>query len=295
MSAGKKAILASAAFWLISAQLITASIYQGQEEQRNRALILKNAGACCERLSKAALDYVCLEEILEKVDNSRDVTTTSTRPSRFGPGWPSAQAPGYSGRGFEERKFLYDYQYIRTGDLRKEKRNLLEMDGSKLKVKIEDSPLLTDMFYYQNVLFGPVNLLEEQKQPFYDYELTGDDTIVGEKAVVLKITPRLPPASLSGKAWLRERDSAVLKIEWHEKSIEKFAILEETARKYKSEPQITMTTEFGFEKNGLRFPSRHYIEEAYINKKGKKFVRSRTTVSYRDYKFFTVETQVQVR
>jgi hypothetical protein len=285
MSAGKKAILASAAFWLISAHLITASISPDQEEQMRRALILKNAGAYCERLSKAALDYVCLEEILEMADNTKEVMITSAQPPN----------PRYDRRWFEERKFLYDYQYIRTGDIRKEKRNLLEMDGSKLQVKIEDSPLLTDMFYYQNTLFGPVNLLEEQKQPFYDYELTGDDTIVGEKAVVLKITPRLPPASLSGKVWLRECDSAVLKIEWHEKSIEKFAILEETARKYKSEPQITMTTEFGFEKNGLRFPSRHYIEEAYINKKGKKFVRSRATVSYRDYKFFTVETQVQVR
>jgi hypothetical protein len=246
-----------------------------------RAPVLKNAAAYCERLSKAALDYVCLEEILEKADNSKDRMITFIQDWR------------YSGRQFEERKFLYDYQYIRTGDIRKEKRNLLELDGSK--VKIEDSPLLTNMFYHQNVLFGPVNLLEEQIQPFFDYELTGEDMIAGEKAVVLKITPRLPPATLSGKAWLRERDSAVLKVEWHEKSIREFAILEETARKYKSEPQITMTTEFGFEKNGLRFPSRHDIEEAYINKKGKKFVRSRTTISYRDYKFFTVETQVQVR
>ncbi len=255
-----------------------------------RALILKNAGVYCERLSKAALDYVCLEEISEKVDYSRDFQSNLASLEYEG-----GTRRQYAGRWYEERKFLYDYQYIRTGDIRKERRNLLEMDRSKLKVKIENSPLLTDMFYYQNVLFGPVNILEEQKQPFYDYELTGEDMIAGEKAVVLKITPRLPPATLSGKAWLRERDSAILKIEWHEKSIGEFAILEEQARKYKSEPQITMITEFGFEKNGLRFPSRHDIEEAYINEKGKKFVRSRTTVSYRDYKFFTVETQVEVR
>ncbi|MBP1768405.1 MAG: hypothetical protein H6P98_2520, partial [Candidatus Aminicenantes bacterium] len=65
------------------------------------------------------------------------------------------------------------------------------------------------------------------------------------------------------------------------------------ARKYGSELAVSLITEYGFEKNGIRFPSRDYSEEAYIKPDGKKFVRSRTSVVYKDYKFFIVETDVK--
>jgi hypothetical protein len=40
-------------------------------------------------------------------------------------------------------------------------------------------------------------------------------------------------------------------------------------------------------------PFRDYSEEAYLKPDGKKFVRSLTSVIYRDYKFFTVETDIK--
>ncbi len=36
-----------------------------------------------------------------------------------------------------------------------------------------------------------------------------------------------------------------------------------------------------------------FIEEAYLNERGRKFVRSETTVEYTDFKFFTVEVEVK--
>jgi hypothetical protein len=54
-----------------------------------------------------------------------------------------------------------------------------------------------------------------------------------------------------------------------------------------------LVTEYGFEKNGIRFPSRDTSEEAYLKPDGTKFIRSRTSVVYRDYKFFTVETDIK--
>jgi len=56
---------------------------------------------------------------------------------------------------------------------------------------------------------------------------------------------------------------------------------------------MTLVSEYKVEKNGIRFSSRYFIEEAYIGKKGKKFISSETTVIYRDYKFFTVETEIK--
>ena len=58
-------------------------------------------------------------------------------------------------------------------------------------------------------------------------------------------------------------------------------------------PEITAYSEFGFEKNGLRFPSRSYTENAYILKDKRKFVNAEMTIVYKDYKFFTVETEIE--
>lgn len=54
-----------------------------------------------------------------------------------------------------------------------------------------------------------------------------------------------------------------------------------------------MVSEFQAEKNGLRFPTQLYIEEAYLDKRGRPFVRSKTTVTYKDFKFFTVEVEIK--
>jgi hypothetical protein len=58
-------------------------------------------------------------------------------------------------------------------------------------------------------------------------------------------------------------------------------------------PAIKSETQFGVERNGLRFPSLDKTEEVY--KSGTMtFMRSSTTVKYTDYKFFTVETTYKV-
>jgi len=72
-----------------------------------------------------------------------------------------------------------------------------------------------------------------------------------------------------------------------------FWVIEERARRYKAEPEVTFVTEYGLEKKTLRFLSRGIIEEAYRKKKGRKRVRSETKADYTDYKFFTVEVEVE--
>jgi len=63
-------------------------------------------------------------------------------------------------------------------------------------------------------------------------------------------------------------------------------ILEKSA-----EPDVAIITEFSFEKNAIRFPGEYRIIEAYINKKGKRFLRSEIMVACRNYKFFSVEVK----
>ncbi len=125
----------------------------------------------------------------------------------------------------------------------------------------------------------------------------------GEEAIVIEAVPKASyeqrflygaePSYLSGKIWVKKKDFSILKIMWNPKVIKEIKNIEEIAKRYKAEPMITIISEYKFEKNGIRFPSRLYIEEAYGNKEEKKFVRSETDIVYRDYKFFTVETEVK--
>jgi hypothetical protein len=71
-------------------------------------------------------------------------------------------------------------------------------------------------------------------------------------------------------------------------------MVEEFAKSHDAEPQITAFSEYGREKNGLGFPSRNYSEQAYISSDKRKILNARISVVYEKYKFFTVETEVNI-
>jgi hypothetical protein len=112
--------------------------------------------------------------------------------------------------------------------------------------------------------------------------------------VVIEATPKpgLRPDYLFGTVWLRAKDAAVLKIQWSPASIGNYETVVREAQRLGRSPDILMTSEYGFEKNGLRFPSRYEVKENYIGR-GRRFERSGTVVRYDQYKFFTVETHVR--
>jgi len=256
-----KTIILMAAMFISSAQ----QNVPGQANQSRLATILKKSADYCQRLDKAALDFVCLEEVTEL---SRYYT-------------PQTDV------------YLYDYQFIRKDKETKEQRNLISVNGKK--TSIQDSSLHAVMFLYKNVLFGPVGLLSQDWQEYHTFKLIGDETINGEKTAVIEATPVpwLSEPHCYGKIWIKEEDGSILKIVWDQKSLRNFQGFEEWAKIHDSEPQITAFSEYGFEKNGLRFPSRNYSENAYIKKNKQKFVNAEISVVYKNYKFFTVETEIK--
>lgn len=258
-------------------------------EGKKLADILRKARQYCERLEKVSLYFVCMEEITEKIDYSHDLSDVIY----VVPGGIKTQIRIPKRR--VENTYLYDYQFIRKKSEKNEKIVLLEKNGKKVKEKEEDSELETKIFRIQNVLFGPIGLLSDYWQGNHDYRIIGDETIEDVKAVILEAVPKpvLNRPHCYGKIWVSEKDSSVLRIEWEQRSIGNYAFLEERAKKYKADPVITSISEYGFEKHGLRFPSRDFSEEAYIDEKGKKFVRAQTSITFRDYKFFTVDTEVK--
>ena len=245
----------------------------------------------CKKLDGAAFDFICLEEINEKIDYSRDMVTDpetgiSVRNSevRF-----SVHPPA---RSVMKNKYIYDYQLVRKKGRTVESRILLEENGRKMHE--ENAPLKVISFYYKNVIFGPLGLLSEFRQNQHDYDILRKEMLTVEKSIVIRAVPKpsFKQNHLYGKIWLKESDFSILKIEWDQKSLVNFQAVEETAEKSLAEPKITLISEYDYEKNGIRFPSKLTIEEAYIDQNGKKFIRSETIVLYKDYKFFTVETDI---
>ena len=121
--------------------------------------------------------------------------------------------------------------------------------------------------------------------------------------------PNLETDYLYGRIWVRESDFSILKIEWNQKSIINFDLIEEEAKRFNETPVIKFYTEYALDKNGIRFPSKYSITETYSRRAGGRetrsetyrrrmggsYTRSKTTVVYKDYKFFTVKTEVKYK
>ncbi|MEW6455350.1 MAG: hypothetical protein AB1410_01370 [Acidobacteriota bacterium] len=252
------------------------------------AEVLKICAVYCDKLENASLNFVCLEEITEKVNLSRDVRLNY----HYSSGWTRSLM---SIQTKIKNTYVYDLQFVRKNSQIKEVRILLEENGKKKNEK--DASLKTISFLFKNVLFGPVGILSQKWQPYFEYKLVGEDKVNDEPAVILDVIPkaRFKRDFLFGKVWLNKNDFSILKIEWNPQGMRNYVIFESLGLKYKSEPQITLISEFNIKKNNIRFPSKLFIEEAYVDKAGKKFVRSETNVIYKDYKFFTVTVEVEVK
>jgi hypothetical protein len=78
--------------------------------------------------------------------------------------------------------------------------------------------------------------------------------------------------------------------------------LDEETKKQGKIPDLAYRSEYGFEKNGLRFPSRYSIslerreptpQKLLYSSEEKKKTATQVEVVYSEYKFFTVEVEVK--
>jgi hypothetical protein len=266
------------------------------------AALLAKTAAYCARLENSAFDFVCREEIRETIDPKLDAYAKNNQANSV----PTIlTVPGGKGVDFSgpslvvstvrkiHRSFVYDYQCIRAGRTIREIRTELEENGKTKNVP--NAELKTATVVWGTVLLGPVGLFGERFQPDYDYAIVGRETVGGIGAIVVDAKPKpgAPPTrNLYGKAWIDPRTGDILKIEWSESRVGHFDVFSARGNFFKRTPRLTIVSEFNVEKNGLRFPSRLAVEEAYLKDSGKAFVRSKTDVVYKDFKFFTVEVEV---
>jgi len=264
-------------------------------------LLLAKTAAYCGRLEASAFDFVCREEIRETIDPKLDAAAKGSTVDVIAPTIAGPTGQAYLGPTLVvttvrkmHRSFVYDYQCIRAGRAIREIRTEIEENGKKKNVP--NAELQTSTVVWGTALLGPVGLFGERFQGDYSYALAGEEVVNGHRAVVVDAKPKpgAPPSrNLYGKAWLDPATGDVLKIEWSETRVGHFDVFAERGALYKRTPRLNIVSEFSVEKNGLRFPTHLAVEEAYLKESGKVFVRSKTDVVYKDFKFFTVEVEVR--
>jgi hypothetical protein len=258
--------------------------------------ILEKAAAYCDKLERSAFDFVCREEIAESIDPSLDVKTKTMRPTTdYNPRYMGPTIILTTVRAKKiKHSYIYDYQCVRAGRTIREVRTLLREDGKKKVVPNAD--LATSIIVFANALMGPVSLFGERFRGSYDFALVGEDKIGRMRVLLVDATPRpgAPPTrNLYGKAWIDPATGDILRIEWSENRVGHYGIFEERGKKFGRTPRLVIRSDFSAEKNGIRFPSRLVVEEAYLKESGKAFIRSKTEVVYTDFKFFSVEYDVR--
>ena len=281
--------------------------------QEELEAILKHCAEYCERLSFVLLDFVCTERINEEIigpDAPSKMIRRLPVPSDIPDSQDSAKFALWMRRAdlwiksfFDVSKnrndeFVYDYQLIRKRNKIIERRNLIEKNGKK---KNDKRAVLETLFAHRNVIFGPIGLLCEAAQSQHHYKILKKETLDGDATYVIEAVPKEESSlnHLYGKIWIGEKDNAILKIEWYEESVEGYDPLKELAKEALLKPEFMVATEYGYEKKGIRFPSKHQFIESYTSylpeikgPQGKKYFKSKKEIEYTDYKFFTVETEV---
>jgi len=276
-------------FLYFSAPIGGESFHQDPEiSQEQLEEILKKCADYCEKLSNSVLDFICIENITEELNTylskRESMEVFDTEYGQLALHRPSIK---------DINSYIYDYQMIWKDNKITDRRILLRENGRKMNEV--DAKLKTKRFQIQNIIFGPIALLDIIWQPQYDYKIIRKDKFKNDNVIVIEATPKDTNRTSNpyGKAWIKENDFSIVKIEWAQESLSDLDFYVEDAKKFKSEPVIEIVAEYAFEKNGIRFPSRYYINEIYYREGKKYFTRSNMFVTYRRYKFFTVKSDVK--
>jgi len=257
-------------------QLSNARTSKCQETETKLEKILSACAQYCDSLKEARLHFTCTEEIEERIYHP----------------FITIRIDSFRTYKREVNKYIYDYQLIKEGDKITERRILLKEQG-KDKYE-EDSDLKTQRFDYRFVINGPIGVIDRDWQQHFEYKIIGNDVINKKRTIVLEACPKSssPIEHIFGRIWVDSNDFSILKIEGNQASLGNYESVKKIAEELNAVPHIKLCSEYFYEKNGIRFPSNYTIEEMY--KSGPRILtKSRLAVTYKDYKFFTVETSVK--
>jgi len=287
------------AYFLINAILLmifSAAIGYSSPKDKSKQLdnqelneLLHKTGEYCERVKQMALLYVCNEHISDK-ENFFDRSAGASGLMR--------EEKYFKIRKVNKNNYIYDYQLIKNADQLEEKRILMEENGKKRNSR--NAQLSRLKYVSKYLVFGPVGFLSRYWQDHFDYKILGNESINASKVTVISASPKESRKDNNniGKIWIDE-SFQILRLEWEPASIKDYKdeIITSGERKFKK--KVTWSVDYEIAKNGVRFPSRQRIIETYIytNSRGNEYkaVKREIRFDFKNYQFFTVETDIKYK
>lgn len=235
-------------------------------------VILLKVSDYCIRLKATLLNFFCIEDIHEEV---YDVFA-----------WRSGAKKGKS----KTNRLTYGYQLSNIKGETHEKRVLFDKNGQEM---VKNNAPLETRFRYTNIVFVPF-MLGQRSQAYYHYRLLGRKLHKERNVLIIEAIPKpgIKDQVVAGQFWVDEADFSVVRIVVYQNSLKNYDQIKNMAQKQHVKPQITIIHEYDIVKKGVRFPSKLYYEEAYKDNRGNMHVQTMGNVTFKDYKFFTIETRV---
>jgi len=276
-------------------KIISAST--GEEPDPRLAGILDKASAYCEKLRGAGLYFVCREQIEEWILSGQSTSRATSAKAEFY-GYTERNPPAQTRI---RTDLLYDYQLRKEKEALTEQRTLLVENGVKKEEK--NAPLKTRRFFSTNAVYGPVGFLAREWRATYDFKLLKEQKVEGRKAYVIEARPkvRIEGKPNFGQIWVDQADFSILRIDIEQESLPGFETIAAQARQDNFKPVFSTSHIYGIEKNSLRFPSQTVFNEKYkkifrnVGFGASEVTLSNTTIHYRDYRFFTVDVDIDYR
>lgn len=286
-----------------SSDVSAGSTPSSQEDLRK---VLEQCGEYCQKLTGAALDFICEETINEIQYNINPEAITEQKKfwykiagrtktgTHFAITWENQ--PLWDPWGTEKNQYVCDYQLIKKEDQIKEQRIVLEENGHKIT---DQKKLLEEKrFSMLRPLFAAVRLLAPDRQPLFNYRILEEEKVRGKKTYVIEAIPMFKDVGEVeyAKIWINKKNFQILKSEIEGIPIEGYEkILEETT-KLNLKPEFKITHHYQVEKKGILFPSHLKVRIAYppLGPMGGKRLRLKIDMTYDKFKFFTVETEHRI-
>jgi len=297
--------------WLIGmlVVLLMAATAQVQSPEKLPE-ILKKAAVYCESVKSVALHFYCRQTMDEcnysyrVVAVRRDETPVKTIVLNK----------------TKKRQHTYDYQMVRDDAQLFEHRlpfgsaavtasNIAVGDSSgtmgnsnaaipslpSASGKVGPSGAFSSM-HTQYIVYGPVSFLSRYWQFRFQYTITGEEMLAGRTALVIRADPKQEGKENNFRAriWIDPADASVLKIIYEPLSLDAYPDLPKPPLP-ELKPRLQVQLEYGLEKNGIRFPSRESIRYDFIGPDEKEFERYSADIAYTDYRYFIVNTVVEVK
>lgn len=250
--------------------------------------LLEKVGSYCETMERKSILYMCRENKVDRILISPDMAKAEDDPLRH---FSKPRVVDFTLSPVEVKE-EFDVQLYETED------GKIEEDRKLLHKKIEQKfnvPQL-DSIDVNKAHFGPNSMVGKIIQPYFYYRIIGETVLFDEEAVMVEAIPKWAASAFAnpGMVWISKKTGAVLKIERFYKLVTGKSKIRLRGLILALEPRLIFTSEFSFQKNGVRYPSRLSVREAYFDGNAEKIIRLEIESRFSNYQFFGVSSDVTV-